>query len=48
LWIQRFTAAVVTDDGLAEQAGAVGLRLTGWVDEGLTWARLEPAPSIKV
>jgi SAM-dependent methyltransferase len=45
-WIQRFTAAVVTEDGLAEQAGVVGLRLAGWADEGLTWARLEPAPRI--
>lgn len=45
-WIQRFTAAVVTDGGLAEQAGAVGLRFTGWADKRLTWARLEPVSSI--
>lgn len=41
-WIQQFTAAPVTDQMLAEEARAAGLRLTGWLNETATWAGLSP------
>jgi SAM-dependent methyltransferase len=39
-WAQDFDAGQVTDEMLAEEAAATGLRLSGWLDERRSWARL--------
>lgn len=41
-WSQEFKALVVDDADLVEDAGHVGLAVTGWLGEDRTWARLEP------
>jgi SAM-dependent methyltransferase len=41
-WTQTYTAAVVDDDELAENAVACGLAFDGWLDDDRTWARLRP------
>ena len=40
-WSQEFTALVVDDADLIEDARRVGLAVTGWLGEDRTWARLE-------
>jgi SAM-dependent methyltransferase len=37
---RRFDAGQVTDEMLEEEAQTAGLRLSGWLDERRTWARL--------
>lgn len=41
-WAQEFTAVVLTDEMLAQEARVVGLRLGGWLDDAATWASLSP------
>ena len=39
-WVQRFTAANVTDVMLQDEAAAAGLTVESWLSD--TWARLTP------
>ena len=39
-WVQDFDAGQVTDEMLEEEAETAGLRLSGWLDEKRSWARL--------
>jgi len=42
-WIQKFEGRNVTDETLAFEAAAVGLRVMGWLDDDRTWGSLVPA-----
>jgi SAM-dependent methyltransferase len=42
-WTQEFTAACVSDNMLAKEAEAAGLRLTEWLNDSRTWAHFTPA-----
>jgi hypothetical protein len=39
-WTQTYTAAIIDDEGLAENAAACDLVHDGWLDTARTWARL--------
>jgi SAM-dependent methyltransferase len=39
-WTQRFTAGIVDDDVLADEAAAADLRLDRWLDDRREWAHL--------
>jgi SAM-dependent methyltransferase len=41
-WTQTYTAAIIDDEGLAENAAACDLVHDGWLDTARTWARLRP------
>lgn len=42
-WVQEFDAAHVTEEMLEQEAETAGLRLSGWLDERRSWARLRAA-----